>query len=870
MTNTNHRVAPGNPPVQQPPPLDTINTSGIKNISSADSQTTASNTSSSESKGMASASPRSINNMKGFHQDGNGNTSGSVGIPSGRSRRSNRDNQSHTDGSSKHGSNQDPPTQIQFGNHGMMVVPSTIIGPPPRVPSPYNMSPVGMPTGHGHSGHHSHRRAESWSGQFPPMCPPSPGHYSVNSGGHPSIPFLNNNDHPPHEMNPLLGGPPSSASHQNPSSARRKRKSTGSHRRSHSSGAAYPGMPPNAHFFPPDMPPPPPPRTMEKFSPRGDFMKLTGSFRSTPDSPSGRKVYQGMPPSPSGTPRSISGKVSFSPHVGGHSPSGYGAINVTNSNGSGMPDFPAVGGEAVFLAQKNSGGGRSHRESSRKRHMRQQSAQLFMEEVKGIEQPLQCRDVVFLLLFLFHIVGIAFLGTTYGHDAMDIHSRTHNNNVTTPNDLGDEVELYFTNMLYVAGLSGLFSLAFSLLAFGLMTVIARKFVQVALCLAITISFAWGTIGTGLSPKNVVPITGFVAFALSVAYAFIVWERIPFCASNLVTALSGLRANMGTVVIAISFQVFSVLYFIYFTFVVVGVYDAIQEGKLDISENMQAFVYTMMGISFYWTFNVILNVVQVTTASVISDWWYHPEDVNVFNSFSKIFYSLGSICFGSLLVGPVRLIRQLSAFFRPNGDSDSALMCMHQCLNFVQTCLTSCVDGLATHFNSWAFTYVGIYGYGFMDAGGNATELFGTRGWTMIVTDDLVPNILLMMSLVIGGATGLFAYVIEDLEGAHISSLSEPGAASFGMGVVVGLVVTSVLFGVVSSSVNAVLVCFAASPVDFENNHPELSHEMRSAWREVWPGCMDVVDLRVALANPSPHSSSHGGRGSINGIPAEFL
>lgn len=91
-----------------------------------------------------------------------------------------------------------------------------------------------------------------------------------------------------------------------------------------------------------------------------------------------------------------------------------------------------------------------------------------------------------------------------------------------------------------------------------------------------------------------------------------------------------------------------------------------------------------------------------------------------------------------------------------------------------------------------------------------------------------------------------------------------------MGVVVGLVVTSVLFGVVSSSVNAVLVCFAASPVDFENNHPELSHEMRSAWREVWPGCMDVVDLRVALANPSPHSSSHGGRGSINGIPAEFL
>ena len=93
-------------------------------------------------------------------------------------------------------------------------------------------------------------------------------------------------------------------------------------------------------------------------------------------------------------------------------------------------------------------------------------------------------------------------------------------------------------------------------------------------------------------------------------------------------------------------------------------------------------------------------------------------------------------------------------------------------------MASCVDGLANHFNSWAFTYVGIYGYGFMDGGSNATELFSTRGWTMIVTDDLVPNILLMMSLVIGGATGLFAHLIEDVEGIHISSLDQPGPVSF--------------------------------------------------------------------------------------------
>jgi hypothetical protein len=72
--------------------------------------------------------------------------------------------------------------------------------------------------------------------------------------------------------------------------------------------------------------------------------------------------------------------------------------------------------------------------------------------------------------------------------------------------------------------------------------------------------------------------------------------------------------------------------------------------------------------------------------------------------------------------------------------------------------------------------------------------------------------------------------------------------TYRVGLVGGLVVSSVLFGIISSSVNAVIVCFAASPVDFARNHPELSQEMRTAWREVWPGCMDVVDLRVAAAS----------------------
>ena len=68
-----------------------------------------------------------------------------------------------------------------------------------------------------------------------------------------------------------------------------------------------------------------------------------------------------------------------------------------------------------------------------------------------------------------------------------------------------------------------------------------------------------------------------------------------------------------------------------------------------------------------------------------------------------------------------------------------------------------------------------------------------------------------------------------------------------VGLAVGLVASSILFGIITSAVNTVIVCFAASPVDFEKNHPELSQEMRSAWREVWPGCMVINDMRLAVA-----------------------
>jgi hypothetical protein len=55
-----------------------------------------------------------------------------------------------------------------------------------------------------------------------------------------------------------------------------------------------------------------------------------------------------------------------------------------------------------------------------------------------------------------------------------------------------------------------------------------------------------------------------------------------------------------------------------------------------------------------------------------------------------------------------------------------------------------------------------------------------------------------------------------------------------IGFLVGLVLSSILMSVVASAVLTIIVCFVEAPAEFQANHPQLSNEMRAAWREAWP------------------------------------
>ena len=129
-------------------------------------------------------------------------------------------------------------------------------------------------------------------------------------------------------------------------------------------------------------------------------------------------------------------------------------------------------------------------------------------------------------------------------------------------------------------------------------------------------------------------------------------------------------------------------------------------------------------------------------------------------------SFGSICFGSLIVAIVQATRALVNMMRQ--EDNSILLCLADCI-------LSCIESLIEYFNKWAYVYVGLYGYPYLKAGKSVMELFHNRGWDAVIADDLVSNVLFMVSVVVGLVSGVIGWgVLKGQQAEWFPTLTQPG------------------------------------------------------------------------------------------------
>jgi hypothetical protein len=425
--------------------------------------------------------------------------------------------------------------------------------------------------------------------------------------------------------------------------------------------------------------------------------------------------------------------------------------------------------------------------------------------VKGDPQPKKFNDVAFAILFWLHLavmIVLLSMGTVqYQGNGSD-----------------------YTGLAICVVVCGAVAIGLATLALSFMYIFASAMVKISLIFSVLSSALIGVLGA-MTGDVLLIVMGFAGFLIGMCYAKLVWPRIPFASANLRTALTAVKQNMGLAVVA---YFFCFVAFAWSVFWVVG----LTSSMMTIGQGI-IFLYL---VSFYWVHQVLVNTVHTTTAGTVGTWWFVPSEASSFcssavkDSFTRATtYSFGSICFGSLIVAIVQALRALQQQAQ-NSDDCQILAC-------IIGCILACIQGIIEYFNKFAFIYVGLYGYSFLDAGRNVITLFQNKGWTTIITDDLSDNVLWLMSIGIALASGLVGFVMGAANQAMFSGIGydqNGGTVGFIIGLLVGYLFSSIMMAVVGSGVSTAIVCFAEAPAEFEANHPELSLEMRSAWQQAWP------------------------------------
>lgn len=424
-----------------------------------------------------------------------------------------------------------------------------------------------------------------------------------------------------------------------------------------------------------------------------------------------------------------------------------------------------------------------------------------------------CKDPFFALLFYINVGAILAVVGVYGGVTMDGQST-------------QDIVPYIAPFVLVGALSFVASLA------GLFMLMScpQLMIKAGLLFALVMSAVWAVYAF-IYVNFIYGILGVFFFMLTLCYVKAVWARIPFAAINMLTAGTAIKANLGVGLFSIIFTLVEFAWVIIWSIGFAGVFSDVEYDENGQAQLNYGLLFLLF-FSLFFTQQVLESCVHVTVAGTVATWWVAPEESGccskaVCNSFIRtITTSFGSICFGSLLVALIRALESLASSAR-NNDDGGILACIAQCI-------LSCLASIVEYFNKWAFIYVGVYGFSYIESGKAVMQLFANRGWEAVIADDLVGGAIFLLCIVLGLIVGGLSVAFTN------TPLFEPvanGSASvvFFIGFIPSVLICSILLSTISSGVNTVIVMFADAPAEFQRNHPELSAKMRETWQQFYPG-----------------------------------
>jgi hypothetical protein len=476
---------------------------------------------------------------------------------------------------------------------------------------------------------------------------------------------------------------------------------------------------------------------------------------------------------------------------------------------------------------------------------------------RGEIQPPMYRDKWFGIAFWLHIGTLVTVAILFKVGVIEIvQDSDSDSNRRLEDTIVQDATFFASTIITPLILAPLLSIT----ALSFMSDYAVFLIKLCLIMNIVLNVTFFILCLVTAPLTSI-LPGIMA-AIFIWYARAVWNRIPFAAANLRTGVATIQSNLGITCLSLSaipLTIGWVILWFYVTFMlseskwldsqIIEREVTDESGETHIEKNVSGlagFCFFLLLLSLYWTFQVIYNVIHTTVAGTVGTWWFTPHQANsccsrgLTDSLARsMTYSFGSICLGSLLVAILQALRALLNNAAQNDDRGGLMTCIAQCI-------LSCLESLLEYFNRWAFVYVGLYGYSYVEAGKNVMGLFRYRGWTTIINDNLIHGVLSQMGFATGFVT---AIVVVPLTLLFTRDINQILLAAL-VGLIIGAIMSSIIFGGLHSSIDTIIVLYAEAPSEFEANHPELALEMNLSWSMAYP---DVFTSSSASASRNPNT-----------------
>ena len=218
---------------------------------------------------------------------------------------------------------------------------------------------------------------------------------------------------------------------------------------------------------------------------------------------------------------------------------------------------------------------------------------------------------------------------------------------------------------------------------------------------------------------------FLLFGCFAAFCFYTWiPRIPFSVLMLQTAIDVSKKFGHVYLVSFLGGLIAAVFGAWFSVTLVAVYVKYEPGNNPAcSAGGNCSSATVIGLivfitfAAYWITEWLKNTIHTTISGVYGAWFFAPtgtiKGATRGAARRAMTYSFGSICFGSLLVAIINMLRQACSVAQSSTANSGNIAT--DCCFCILRCLLGIIEWAIQFINRYAFSYIALYGKSYIES-----------------------------------------------------------------------------------------------------------------------------------------------------------